>query len=326
VIPETVGNYRILGPLGRSPTGVVFKGIAPDSNQPVALRLVAPGSFASAAHRQQFLAEARAATTLTHPRLRRLYEVGEEGDGLYLAMEYLEGSTLGNLLVSGPLEMETALAWAAEIAEGLAAAHEAGVVHGELFPGKVFVTKDGSVKVLDTGLWRLTVPTGVDISQEENLAAANVPAARVATLAPEQLTGREPDQRSDVFALGTIVYQMATGRQPFADASAVTSMYRVLRRTPQPVGELAPEAPQALDGILARALTKKPEGRYPSAAAMAAALREVAAGEERPAEVLLVPPGVEVAARRVASPLWWAIAAALLLLVVWFLYLALTPP
>ncbi len=325
MIPETIGNYRIVGPLGQGSTGVVYKAVRQGDNQPVALKLLNPGRFASAARREQFVREARAATQLSHPHLRQLYDVGETGDRLYLAMEYLEGSTLKNLLVSGPLATETALAWAAEIATGLAAVHEAGVVHGELTPGKVFITQDGSVKLLDAGLWRLTVPSGVDISQEDSLRAAQLAGGLVGGLAPEQVRGSEPDARSDVFALGTLIYEMVTGRHPFAEASPAASMHRVLEREPEPVTELSPEAPPALSTVLARALAKEPAARYPSAVKMAEALRAVAAGEELPAEEVeeVV---VEQAVQKATSPLWWAIGAAVLLAVLWFLYLALFRP
>lgn len=326
MIPETIGNYRILGPLGQGSTGVVYKAVRQGENQPVALKLVNPGRFASVARREQFVREARAATEITHPHLRRLYEVGESDDRLYLAMEYLEGSTLKNLLVSGPLATETAVAWAAEIAAGLAAVHEAGVVHGELIPTKVFVTRDGSVKLLDAGLWRLTVPSGVDISQEDTLRAAQLAAGLVGGLAPEQVRGSEPDARSDVFALGTLIYEMVTGRHPFAEASPTASMHRVLEREPEPVTELSPEAPPALSTVLARALAKEPAARYPSAVKMAVALRAVAAGEELPAEEVEEEVVVEQAVEKATSPLWWAIGAAVLLLVLWFLYLALFRP
>lgn len=326
MIPETIGNYRVVGPLGQGSTGVVYKAVRQGDNQPVALKLVTPGRFASAARREQFLREARAAAQINHPGLRRLYEVGASGDRLYLAMEYLEGSTLKHLLVGGPPATETAMAWAAEIAEGLAAAHEAGVVHGELIPGKVFVTRDGSVKLLDAGLWRLAVPTGVDISQEDTVRATRLSTGMVAGLAPEQISGSEPDARSDVFALGALIYEMVSGRHPFAEASPADSMHRVLEREPEPVTELALEAPAALDRVLARAMAKQPAARYPSAVKMAAALRAVAAGEELPAEEVEEEVVVEQAVEKATSPLWWAIGAAVLIPVLWFLYLALFRP
>lgn len=318
--PETIAHYRLEAPLGESGRGVVYRAVAQDTNRTVALKVLTPERFATPAYRQKFLQEARKAAQLSHPNLRQLYEVGESGDRLYLAMELLEGSTLKNLLVAGALEMEAALAWGAEIAEALAAVHAQGIVHGDLRPARVFITTEGTVKVLDAGLWRLGVPVGVDLSQEAKLTGSGVRAAALAALAPEQVRGQEPDARSDIFALGRLLYEMATGLSPFADQNPLRSMYWVLDRTPAPPSQLSPQVPAALDAVLARALEKEPKARYRDASEVAAALRAVAAGEVVPAE----------SARRVAvrltTPLWVGIGGVVALLVLWFLYLALTRP
>ncbi|MFQ5778772.1 MAG: serine/threonine-protein kinase [Terriglobia bacterium] len=320
MIPESIGQYRLEGPLAESREGMLYRAVAQDTGLPVALKLVAADWFPSDGEREEFLQDAQAATKLSHPHLRQLYEVGESGGQLYLAMELLEGATLRSLLVGGPLESEAALAWGGEVAEALAAAHAAGVVHGSLTPAKVFITRESGVKVLDAGLWRLGTPARVDLSQEENLNQSGVPAALVAALAPEQIRGQEPDARSDIFALGTLLYHMTTGRNPFADANRVQAMHWVLGRTPPAASQLVPAMPAGLDELLSRALEKDPRGRYPDAGEAAAALRAVAAGEELP----------HVPARRVAlrltAPLWVAIGAAVILLVLWFLYLGLLGP
>lgn len=328
MIPQTVGNYRVTGPLGKGSTGVIYRAVRRDSNLPVALKVVAAERLPTAEARQQFLEEAESALLLNHPRLRQLYDVIESEGNLYLALEYLEGATLKNLLVSGPVALEAALAWGAELADGLATAHEGGVVHGELTPAKVFVTQEGTVKLLDPGLWRLAVPTGVDLSQEANLEQAHLPAVTVAALAPEQIAGNEPDASSDIFALGVLVYQMVTGRNPFLEPSLMDTMYCVLRRAPEPVSQLIPLAPPALDAVLAKALAKEPEKRYSTASELAAALRAVAAGEEvpRPAP----PPEPEEAAvkeaKRLTLPFLIALGGVGLALVIWLVYLALTRP
>lgn len=320
MIPESIGPYRLEGPLGDSREGMVYRAVAKETGRPVAVKLVAAERFASDAAREKFLQDARATTQLVHPHLRQLYEVGESGDQHYLAMELLEGATLKSLLVGGPLESEAALAWGGEIAEALAVAHAAGVVHGALTPAKVFITKESGVKLLDAGLWRLGTPAQVDLSQEANLSQSGVPAALVAALAPEQIRGQEPDARSDIFALGTLLYHMTTGRNPFADASRVQTMHWVLGRTPVAASQLFAATPAGLDELLARALEKDPRARYPDAGQVAAALRAVTTGEELP----------HLPARRVAlrltAPLWIAIGAAVILLVLWFAYLALLGP
>ncbi|MBI4466291.1 MAG: serine/threonine protein kinase [Acidobacteria bacterium] len=319
--PETIGKYRLQAPLGESGRGVVYRAEAQDTNQTVALKLLPAGKFPDPATRQKFLEQARAAVRLSHPNLRQLYEVGESGDTLYLAMEYLEGVTLKSLLVGGRVEAETALAWGAEIAEALAAAHAQGVVHGDLRPAKVIITGQGTVKLLDPGLWRLSPSAGVDLSGEEKLLELGLSAAAVAQLAPEQIRGREPDARSDLFALGALLDEMITGRNPFLGKDAVQTMHLVLRRAPQPASQLAPQVPGALDAVLARALEKEPKARFRSAAELAAALRAVAAGEELPAEA--AKPVVVV---RWTRSLWWGIAGLGAVLAAWFAYLALTRP
>jgi len=328
VIPQTVGNYRVTGPLGKGSTGVIYRAARKDSNLPVALKVVAAERLPTPEARQQFLEEAESALLLNHPRLRQLYDIIESEGNLYLALEYLEGATLKNLLVSGPVALEAALAWGAELADGLAAAHEGGVVHGELTPAKVFVTQEGTVKLLDPGLWRLAVPTGVDLSQEANLEQAHLPAVTVAALAPEQIAGNEPDASSDIFALGALVYQMVTGHNPFLEPSLMDTMYCVLRRAPEPVSQLVPQAPPALDAVLAKALAKEPEKRYSTASELAAALRAVAAGEEVQRPEMPAPPeeAAAVPAKRMGWPLWIALGGLGVALVIWLVYLALTRP
>lgn len=320
VIPESIGGYRLVAPVGQGRGGVVYRAVALENDQPVAVKIIPADKFPTPEAREKFLQEARAAQQLSHPHLRQLYEVGESDDQIYLAMEYLEGSTLKNLLVSGPLEANTALEWGAEIAEALTTAHAQGVVHGDLTPTKVFITQQGTVKVLDAGLWRLAVPTGVDLSQETNLQESGLPATAVAGLAPEQIRGQEPDAHSDVFGLGTLLYEMVTGRNPFADRNPTQSMYWVLHRAPAPPSRVSPQAPAALDAVLARALEKEPQNRYDSVAEVGRALRAVAAGEKIPAG------SAKRVVVRLAAPFWLAIAVLLLLLVVWFAFLALTRP
>ena len=331
MIPQTVGKYKVVGPLGKGSTGVVYRAARQDSNLPVVLKEVASDRLPTAEAREQFLEEANDALLLNHIRLRQLLDVIEADDKVFLALEYLEGATLKSLLVSGPVEPEAALAWGAELADALAAAHESGVVHGELTPAKVFITQEGTVRLLDAGLWRLSVPVGTDLSDEARLRSSGLTAAVVATLAPEQISGAEPDPRSDIFALGVLVYQMISGRQPFLEPALVDTMYCVLRRTPAPVSQLFPEAPAALDAVLARALEKDPEKRFASAGEMAGALRSVAAGEELPRqEAIPAASGVEAAvaqsARQVLAPIWLALGAIGLLVLIWFLVLAFSRP
>ncbi len=327
MIPKTVAGYHVEGPLGQSATGPAYKAARQADGQPVVLKVVPPGRLVSAAAREKFLQEARAATALDHPHLRRLYEVGEFEDKLFLAQEYVDGSTLRNMLVGGAIATETALEWGLEIAEGLAAAHAAGLIHGELVPGKVFIGRDGSIKLFDVGLWRLAVPTGIDLTNETNLNMVRLPVGTIASLAPEQLAGGEPDTRSDVFAFGLLLYEMVTGHHPFAEAQVADTVHCLLHRQPPHASDVVAGLSPSLDSLLARALAKNPEDRYPSAAEVAEALQKVAAGEElAPWEDPAVAASLERAAGRAARRYWWAIGAAVLILVLWFLYLSVFRP
>ncbi len=319
-IPETIGHYRIVSLLGEDAHGVIYQAVAQDTEQTVALKVLPAEAFPSSEVRQQFLAEARAQAQVTHPHLRQVYEAGETDTGIYLAMEYLQGSTLKNLLVAGSVELVAALEWSAEICEALAALHAKGLAHGYLRPEKIFITQESHAKLLDAGLWRLKVPVGVDLSDEKNLRTSGLEPAVVAGLAPEQLRGEAPTPRSDLYGLGVVLYEMLTGRNPFADRRAAQSMHWVLGRTPPPPSRLRPGIPAELDQVVARALSREPAGRFSSANKFAAALRSVVVEEE------LAPLVTEPSLWKLAAPLWLAIGGAILVLLLWYLYLALTHP
>ena len=312
--PETIGNYRLEAPLGESGQGVVYRAVAADTGRVAALKLVPADKFPDPAARKKFLEDARAAQRLSHPHLRQVHEVGESAGRVFLVMDYLEGATLKSLLVSGRMEAETALEWAAEVADALAALHAAGLVHGDLRPSRVFVTSQGTVKLLEAALWRLGVASGVDLTRDPKLDPA-----RAAAMAPEQLRGREPGPQSDIHGLGVLLLEMLTGRAPFLGRNVQQTVHWVLNRAPDPVGP-----PAGLDAVLARALAKDPKARFAGAADFAAALRAVAAGEESPAAAAQAAGPVVIV--RWTSSLWWGIGVIVALAVAWFAYLALTRP
>jgi serine/threonine protein kinase len=334
VIPETIGKYRVVAPLGQGRVGIVYRAEDAESGRKVALKLVPGSHFPTLEAKQRFLADAQAAQMLSHPHLRQLYEAGESEDQLFLAMEYLEGSTLKTLLSSGPVEPEAALGWGAEIADALAATHAAGIAQGELTPGKVFITEQSVAKLIDTGLWRLEVPSGRDLTQPDAGLGSAIDPAVVAALAPEQLRGGEPDPASDLFMLGVVLYQMAAGGQPFLDADAAQTMHWVLGRAPDPPSRVNPRMPEALDAVVGRLLEKDPRVRLQSAAEAAVALRAVAAGEPLAASVT-EPPEIPVEAAPVpeAAPAaksnlaYWLVAGGVVLAgLLWFLYRTFAQP
>ncbi len=313
-----VGKFLLQAPLEESGRSLVYRAVNQDTQQVVALKLVPADKFPDQEARQRFLDDARRALGLAHPHLRALYELDEAEGQLTLAMEYLEGVTLKHVLVGGRPELETGLAWAAEAADGLAALHSRGLVHGDVRPGKIFITEEGTVKLLDAGLWRLTVPADVDLSQEAARRELGLGAKTLAGLAPERIRGGKPSPASDIFSLGAVVYEMVSGRQPFLGRNLLHTLHLVQHRPPEP---LRVEAPPGMDAVLACALEKKPQARFRSAAEFAAALRELATGQALPAGLrrrrLLM---------RLSSPFWVAIGILLLLLVAWFTFLALTQP
>lgn len=318
MIARALGKFLLEAPLEESGRSLVYRAVNQETREVVALKLVAADKFRDPAARQQFLADARRVIGVTHPHLRELYELDEAEGQVYLAMEYLEGVSLKHVLVGGRPEMETALAWAAEAADGLAALHQRKLVHGDLRPAKVFITAEGRVKLLDAGLWRLTAPAGVDLRQEAALQEWRLGPSEVAALAPERLRGGAPDAPSDVFSLGTVVYEMVAGRPAFLGRNLLHTLHLVQQRPPEP---LRIESPPGLDAVLARALEKNPRARFASAGEFAQALRALAAGRALPAALR----GRRLF-MRLSSPFWLAIVALLLLLAVWFAFLALTQP
>ncbi|MFQ5778287.1 MAG: serine/threonine-protein kinase [Terriglobia bacterium] len=313
MVADTIGKYRLEAPLGEGGQGLVYRAVAEDTNQTVALKRVPAEKFPDEASRQSFLRDARAAVGVSHPHLRQLYEVSEAEGQLYLAMEYLEGVTLKSVLVSGWVGPEAALAWAAEIADALAAAHAGGVVHGDLRPAKVFITTEGVVKLLDVGLWRLASQA----RYQPGVKDPPLQSEEAAAMSPEQVEGHEPDARSDVFALGSLLYRMVAGQHPFVGRNVLHTLTLVRQREPEPLGE---QAPAGLDELLAAALEKDPQRRLASAAEVAAGLRALAAGEALPVR------GKRAVLIHFTWPLWLAIGVLFLLLVVWFLFLAVTGP
>ncbi len=332
MIPETVGKYRVVAPLGQGRVGIVYRAEDTEAGRAVALKLVPASHFATPDAKQKFLTDAQAAAGLSHPHLRQLYEAGESGDQVFLAMEYLEGSTLRRLLSGGPVEPEATLGWGAELADALAAAHAADIAQGELTPGKVFITEQSAAKLIDTGLWRLEVASGHDLTQPDAGVGSMVEPAVVAALAPEQLRGAEPSAGTDLFALGVVLYQMASGGHPFLDADAAQTMHWVLGRAPEPPSRVNRRMPEALDAVVTRLLEKDPRARLPGAADAAAALRAVAAGEPLPA-VVTQRPEVPVEVVAVAAPApksklaYWLVAGGIVLAgLLWYLYRTLAQP
>ncbi|MDX2151928.1 MAG: protein kinase [Bryobacteraceae bacterium] len=263
---KRVGPYTVLQELGRGGMGVVYKAHDERLGRNVALKFLNRDMARDSRARDFFLMEARAASALEHPNICTVYDVGESGGALYIAMAYCDGETLAERLKRGPLEVEECLAIALAIAEGLGRAHESGIVHRDIKPSNVVITQRGEVKILDFGVAQLDRP-GTMLLQGR--------VGTIAYAAPEQLRGEEVDARADVWSLGVVLYEMATGRLPYTFdlREGILGRLQPKEEEPVPAGELRPELPPFVEALIARALAKRREDRFENGLAFAEALR-----------------------------------------------------
>jgi len=303
-----LGPYELLAPIGAGGMGEVYRARDTRLERTVAIKVLPSHLSSSPEVRQRFEREAKTISQLSHPHICALYDVGREGEVEYLVMEYLEGQTLAERLAKGPLSLEQTLRFGVQIADALDKAHRQGIVHRDLKPGNVMITKSG-VKLLDFGLAKALAPASLTLDVTA-LPTQAAPVTREGTLlgtvqymAPEQVEGREADARTDIFALGCVLYEMATGKKAFAGATQASLISSILRDDPQPIPEVQPLAPRALDRIVKTCLAKDPEDRWQTARDVALQLDSIAA--DRSVEIPLSLP----AKRRVAW-LPWIIAVA----------------
>ena len=308
-----LGSYELAAALGAGGMGEVYRARDVRLGRDVAVKVLPAETAVDAESRARFEQEARAASALNHPNILTVYDIGDSEAGLFIAMEYVDGKTLRELLVSGALTARRLLPIAAQVADGLAKAHEAGIVHRDLKPENVMVNRDGFVKILDFGLAKLAVPSERGGSQ---LATMGAPGTRpgvvlgtVGYMSPEQASGELVDFRSDQFSLGAILYEMATGTRAFQKKTAVETLSAIIREEPVPIAGLAPTAPPPLRWIVERCLAKEPDGRYAATRDLARDLKQTfdhiseTSGEAPPV------------ARSKRRNLWWAAGLAALLAV-----------
>jgi eukaryotic-like serine/threonine-protein kinase len=275
---ETLGLYKILDPIGAGGIGELFRARDTRLGRTVAIRVVAPSIAADPAKRARFLEDARAAEALSHPNIAALYEIGEDQDALFLVFEFVPGETLKSAIAGRPMNPRRAIDLAVQIADALAEAHAHGVVHRDIRPGNILVTPKGNAKVLDFGLSAWT-RSGAEREQAATLVAGGTETtmAIAAYLSPEQVLGEALDQRTDVFSLAIVLFEMATGSLPFAGTSPAAVALRIVQAAPPIPSSLNPELPTELDAVLAKALSKSPPLRYEAAATLAAEFRSVGA-------------------------------------------------
>jgi eukaryotic-like serine/threonine-protein kinase len=289
-----LGQYEILSPLGAGAMGEVYRAYDPGLNRDVAIKVLSEFLSSEPDSLRRFEQEARAAAALNHPNIVAVYQLGTYEGAPYLVSELLEGQTLQGSLRIGPLPLRKAIDYGVQIANGLAAAHEKGIVHRDLKPGNLFSTKDGRVKILDFGLAKLrqTEERAADLAP--TITMQGVVWGTPGYMSPEQVRGQACDHRSDIFALGAILYEMVTGKRAFDRLTTADTMSAVLKEEPLPISQLVPNTPVALQRVVNRCLEKKPEQRFQSASDLAFALEalsdstlsEPASGYKKKAEKL----------------------------------------
>jgi serine/threonine protein kinase/Tol biopolymer transport system component len=273
-----LGPYEILAPLGAGGMGEVYRAKDARLNRTVAIKVLSDKSAADADRRERFEREAKAISSLEHPNICALYDVGNHEGTYFLVMPCLEGQTLAERLRKGPLPPDQAIKHAIEIATALDAAHRHGIVHRDLKPGTIMLTKTG-VKLLDFGLAKLKKATGLlgDTTIAKDTGIGTL-LGTMPYMSPEQIEGRDVDARSDLFSLGAVIYEMVTGQRAFKGETAASVIGSILKDEPTPMKTLQPLTPAALDHVAGTCLAKDPDERWQSAADVARELKWIAQG------------------------------------------------
>jgi serine/threonine protein kinase len=272
MIGRTIQQYRILERLGAGGMGEIYKAQDTRLNRLVAIKVLSTANGGDSESRRRFMQEAQAASTLNHPNIITIYDILTEDDLDFMVMEFVQGKTLAETLAAdGPFKPAMVLQYSIQIADGLAAAHAAGIVHRDLKPGNIMVTPQGRVKILDFGLAKMTVPRGPvslsDVTETVGPAPMTQQGAIVGTvsyMSPEQAQGSRVDARSDIFSLGSVLYELLTGKKAFPGDTPLLILTAILRDEPKPIEEYAPEAPTGLVSTIHRALRKQPAQRWNS--------------------------------------------------------------
>ena len=282
MIGQMLGHYRIEAKLGEGGMGVVYRAFDTHLDRPVAIKILRADATASPERKRRFVQEAKSASALNHPNIVHIYDISSAGGTDFIAMEFVAGKTLNQLIGKSGLPLRDTLKYSIQIADALARAHSAGIVHRDLKPANIIVAEDGHVKLLDFGLAKLTEAsvdaegaTATINADEGPLTEEGSIVGTVAYMSPEQAEGKKVDGRSDIFSFGSVLYEMVTGRRAFAGANQVSTLAAILHQEPQSPGDLAPDLPAELDKIIARCLRKDPERRAQHLSDIRLALEEL---------------------------------------------------
>jgi serine/threonine-protein kinase len=313
---DVLGRYKLLDRIGAGGVGEVFRARDTRLGRTVAVKVADARIADDPAARAQFLQDGRASASLSHPNIAAVYEVGDEAAGPYLVLEYVPGQTLAQIISGAPLNPRRAVDFGVQLADALADAHAAGVVHRDLKPDNIIVTPKGNAKILDFGLVYWTAGGRARMSPAEAGPAAVV--STLPYLSPEQALGEPGDYRTDIFSLGAILFEMFTGKPPFADASARGVTMKVVQAVVPTPTALNRNLPKEVDAVIGKAMAKSVDQRYESAASLAADLRSIAAALDRRSETLEIPTPIEPSKPSVAG---WIAAVIMLVAItalVWF--------
>jgi serine/threonine-protein kinase len=300
-----LGPYEVVSRIGAGGMGEVYQVVDTRLDRSVAVKVIRMPEAQRADRRERFQREARAISRLSHPHICALFDVGEQDGLTYLVMEHLEGQTLAERLVEGSLPVEQVLLYGREMAEALEAAHRQGVVHRDLKPANVMLTRDG-VKLLDFGLAKLRAEERAPAAAAHTLTQTGMVMGTLPYMSPEQLQGGDVDARTDIFALGAVLYEMTTGRRPFAGDTEAALIAALLSGEPAPFTGARGQAVPALERVVRRCLAKDREQRWPSARDVAEELRSIADGRAGRGRARWIP--------RWSTRTRWLAAAGLLLL------------
>ena len=280
MVGQNLKHYRIDAALGQGGMGVVYRAQDLKLQRPIALKLLAPQLVQDAERRKRFFQEARAAARITHPAIAQIYDVDEVEGTIFIAMELVEGSTVRDLIRRRELDLLGSMDIAIQVAEGLARAHEAGIVHRDIKPANVIVTRDGHAKILDFGLAKLVDPgqpgggdAGLSMLSTVTQTQIGTLMGTAAYMSPEQVKGLPVDFRSDLFSLGVTLFEMTTWELPFQRSTMMETLHAVAFDETPSIHNVRPNLPLELQQIISRCLRKRPEDRYPDARTLIQDLR-----------------------------------------------------